>query len=44
MEVSDYITQIFARSYYAYPEGEDAELLKIDFKNTKHLFEVNFML
>lgn len=27
------------RSVYAYPEGDDAELLKIDFKQTKVLFD-----
>jgi hypothetical protein len=29
------------RSYYAYPETDDAELLKLDFKKTNNLFEVN---
>jgi len=34
---SSFFTSI--RSVYAYPEGDDAELLKIDFKQTKVLFD-----
>ena len=35
------ITLIIYRSHYAYPEDDDVELMKIDFKKTKALFEVS---